>query len=336
MPPNNMTHESCFGKPVQRAVQLGEAVIAAKRCRFGALALLVAVLATGASDCGFANKRAVADRIRKAPERLQAVGTANAAYTVSVRVLKSTAESGLTPGAVVGARRTVPASLDYRNRLAALTVGQPPQPLQVIEHTWLYQRRLGAPGSSQRQWLRLDLAGLYPDRKRLSTSTVGGNLVGPATVVDIVRGVLTGSVKADGQETIAGAPTTRYKVNVDLDKAFKHAPTSQREAFEAVRVLGGMTGVVHPGRVWLDPSGQLRRVELRLRQHFARNVTLELTVDMQLSALGGPVAIALPPKQEVADVGDVSALAAAMQSSRDTGAAGAGAVQQPAPQGSGK
>jgi hypothetical protein len=135
---------------------------------------------------------------------------------------------------------------------------------------------------------------------------VGVNFVWQATVVDLVRGVLTGSVERDGSEDVEGVPTTRYKVNIDLEKAFGDAPDDLREAFEATRVVTGMKRLVHPGRVWLDDDGLPRRVEIRLKQERSRRDAIEVAITLDLRKLGAPIAIDLPDGEDVASAKDLA------------------------------
>lgn len=309
--------------------------------RWSALAIVACLVAT--AGCGFANKRANADRIRNAPARLVSAGGAVARFSVSAKVISSIPEVGLTEGASLGGKEALPVVFNYGERRSAVVADLPTgglRPVLVADGVQVYQRRLGTQSTSAHPWVRLNLEDLYSQRKRMAVSTVGPRLISPVTLVDLLRGTLTGSVHADGHEVIDGVPTTRYRLNVDLDKAYKHAPRQQREAFEVVRALSGFRSVVHGGRVWLDDHGVVRRAEMRLHQQLLLHVTIELAFELQLANVGRAPAVDVPARSETASISDVSSLAAAMNLGRNqqqgpgTGSAGAGAgAGRPAPSG---
>ena len=148
-------------------------------------------------------------------------------------------------------------------------------------------------------------------------------------VVDLLRGALTGSVETDGTEAVRGVATHRFRMNVDLDKAYKHEPDERRRAFEVVRELTGMKRVVHAGRVWLDDEGLPRRIEIRLREERSRRDATEVILRLELFDFAKPVAIALPKKSDVASVSDLPALGAVIDPSIIAGAAVAGVGGSP-------
>jgi hypothetical protein len=280
----------------------------------------VAMSAALFGSCGFAEKRDQADRIREAPDLLAKVGTAKTEFTVGLKVVASSANSGGISGGAVPPV-VVAGDLDYAAHRASAYLALPGQeatePVQLIDGTVLYQRRLAPVGSSpsrsQRDWRRIDLAALYNDRERYSRAAVGANFVGPTTLLDLVRGALTGSVEVDGEEEIRGVATTRYRLNVDLEKAFEDAPEELRESFAASREIGGMSRLVHPGRIWLDDDGLPRRVELRLRQERSRRDAIEVALVLDLFELGAPVTIAFPDDDEVSTVRDIASFVQASQ-----------------------
>jgi hypothetical protein len=105
---------------------------------------------------------------------------------------------------------------------------------------------------------------------------------------------------------VRGVHTTRYRMNVDLDKAFGDAPDELREAFAASREIAGMSRLVHPGRVWLDDDGLPRRVEVRLKQQRSRREAIEMTLTLELFDIGEPVSIELPAEDDTLTVKDIA------------------------------
>lgn len=297
----------------------------------------IAILATLAltSACSFADKRRTADKIRRAPDLLEQAGVATGELQLSIKIAASSQRSSGIQGARGGKipPLTIPTVIDYRARRSAtkLALAGTEQPFQLAVGTTLYQHTVSmSPGpSQQRKWRSLDLESLYEDRTRYSATAMGAQLVPPVTLIDLVRGALTGSVREDGTETIGGDRTTRYRMNVDLDKAFKRVPEERRRAFDVVREVTGMKRLVHPGRIWLDGRGLPRRVEISLREERSRRDAVELTYVLELKRAGGR--ISLPAKKEVAEVGDIAALNASIDPSIIAGASIATGGRTPAP-----
>lgn len=301
--------------------------------RARALLAFVLVVTLLASGCEFADKRRLADRIRKAPDLVDTSRTATGELQLSFKVVASSARASGVQGVKQGVEApplVIPTLLDYHGRRSAtsLRLGPGAQPFQLSDGTVLYQHAIQTSATSavrrQRTWRRLDLDELYDERTRSTATALGAPLVSPAVVVDLLRGALTGSVKADGTETVRGVATRRFRINIDLDKAYKHEPDERRRAFEVVRELTGMKRVVHAGRVWLDDKGLPRRIEVRLREERSRRDATEVILRLELFDFAKPVAIALPKKDDVASVSDLPALGAVIDPSIIAGAAIAG------------
>ena len=111
-----------------------------------------------------------------------------------------------------------------------------------------------------------------------------------------------------GTETIGKVRTTHYRMNVDLEKAFKSVPEDRRRAFDVVREVTGMGRLVHPGEIWLDAKGLPRRIVIKLKEERSRRDSVELTYRLDLGDFGTSSAVALPRKHDVSDVNDVSSL----------------------------
>jgi hypothetical protein len=287
-----------------------------RTARWCCIAPLTLLLAAG---CGFAGKKEVADRIRSAPTRLGAAAAQAVQLRVTSRPIGTLAATQTTqPGQAGAPPRTIglttQGSLDYGRRKAAISVPAPTgaEPFQILDGTSLYQRRFGG-SNTQRPWLRLDLVDLYPDRQAQEGIGVGAQLITPVMVVDILRGTLSGSVRPDGRETIGDTPTSRYRVNVDLEKAMDGATEPARRSFEAVRSLTGIKRLVQPGLVWLDDRGAIRRVQLTVKEERSRDEGVEVTLLMDLTDASAPAAITLPPPDQVSTVRDIQSLVAAVR-----------------------
>jgi hypothetical protein len=112
-----------------------------------------------------------------------------------------------------------------------------------------------------------------------------------------------------GPDQVRGEPTTRYHLDINLQKAAQEQPTPEARA--AMQSLVNLYTVpTRPVDVWLDSEGRMRRMQqtldfstVRFPPAIASQVrTLgspTLTVDYY--GFGQPVDTELPPPSQVAD-----------------------------------
>jgi hypothetical protein len=109
----------------------------------------------------------------------------------------------------------------------------------------------------------------------------------PALLLDLAGGVLTGSIEErSGAAELEGA-ASRYDVNVSLRKALRDTrrdryPEHRREEVEDLFRLLGVVGDLHPGEVWLDAEGRIRRFRIELRQEPQRKVEFRLVFSVDV------------------------------------------------------
>jgi hypothetical protein len=183
---------------------------------------------------------------------------------------------------------------------------------QVFADTNLFQAKLPEPGTkpatANRSWLKLQLRGLYGDRKRVARTSVGSNLVNPAYMLDLLRGALTGSVEKVGVEPVRATRATHFKLNISPEKAFENAPKARQEVMIACLSMMGVTSDIVSSDVWLDDDGLPVRIKVRLKQVIDRRDVIQLNVTLDLFDFGTPVDIALPKDDDTAEVDSVAAL----------------------------
>jgi hypothetical protein len=116
-----------------------------------------------------------------------------------------------------------------------------------------------------------------------------------------------------GRDVIDGTSTTHFRATYDLAKAGSGASPSTIQRFVE---LTGTSAV--PVDVWLDSAGRVRRLSLtisviKLPQGATpaaqAEIPLRVTVTLDLSAFGTPVAVTAPPAGEVAPASTVQATA---------------------------
>ncbi|MDQ1396865.1 MAG: hypothetical protein QOG64_2124 [Acidimicrobiaceae bacterium] len=157
----------------------------------------------------------------------------------------------------------------------------------------------------QRRWLSFDYGSLPKDD---STKTAGSYAINPIVVTHLAVGTLTGSMKLIGPDTIDGAHTTHYRMNVSRDKAERHLPEKQQKELDKIFRANAIGGGVFPAEAWVDDAGSLRRFTVRLRQSLSRTDRADLDVTLQLAPSATPVEVPVPDAKETAVVQDLGQL----------------------------
>lgn len=281
-----------------------------------AVVLLSVAGALVAASCGLGDKAGLEQRITSAPARYEdtvvagtitvesrlmelpaGVGAAGALGAVGVPAPVGAAPSSTTPtlppdGVPLGSL-AVGFLLDIDgSRAALLEPGAPPTgsaPKVVFDDLVLYGRRGGVPADDARPWVRLALDDLDDVAGSLDPLDGGGSnavyALHPALLADLVAGTLTGSIEP---RDALDAGLTRYDVNLSIRKALQDTrraryPERRREAFEELLRLLGVAGDLHPGEVWLDEAGSIRRFRIEFLQQPRRKVEFRMVVDVDVA-----------------------------------------------------
>lgn len=175
------------------------------------------------------------------------------------------------------------------------------EPWLLYAEEAIYTRRTGRDAASARPWAVLDFASIdIPDRE--INPTLGFPALGPVFIVELLTGVLTGSISEEGTEEVGGVSTTRFEANCDREKATDDASDDELETFERIYRSMGLDSIVSPCRVWLDGEGVPRRVEVTFEQVVNRRNIFELVVTLELSEYGGAARVDLPGDDDIARV----------------------------------
>ena len=177
----------------------------------------------------------------------------------------------------------------------------------------MYARRKQNGPADTRPWVRLELDRLDTiDKPRLEALLQAQNpgvltVVSPQFALDLLRGVLTGSVKAkklpDGGKTIE-FNTSISKANREL----KHSEDFRDDRKTLLRSLA-ITGDIFGGVARLRPDGSLQRLRLEIKEQPDKRTKLSIRVDLNMD--DGPkdaVSLALPKRDRTIRVGSLAAL----------------------------
>lgn len=280
--------------------------------------------------CGLGDKSQLEERITSAPARYEGT-VVSGTITVESRLMKVppgiSALGALGAPAVPGAPGAPAAPpefpregvslgvlgvgfvLDLASSRAALRDAEAAPPATeakvVFEDLVLHGRRGGVPPDDARPWVRLDLDDLDDTAGALDPLDGGGaNAVyalHPALLVDLVAGTLTGSIEKREDDALE-AGSSRYDVNVSIRKALQDTrrsryPEQRRESVEEVLRLLGVVGDLHPGEVWLDAEGRIRRFRIEFLQEPRRKIEFRMIVSVEVapSATAEPADPFRPP-----------------------------------------
>ena len=277
------------------------------RARAPRRGVLAATLALTAAGCSLGEKQAQSERITGSVERVAEAGTVSgqARWTFAIKEIPPGAVGDIATFGRRLAPVEVPFVADFRRDRARLGPAGPLDALYAGDA--VYVRRVGtASGLSSREWSRLDFRDL-DDADTPGVQAVADNigaptatLLHPVHLMELVTGVLTGSVKRLGEDTVAGVRTTHYKANISLDKADGELDLEEeeRDARRAALQSLAVKGDVLPAEVWIDDEGRLRRLQVRFTQRPARRATLYFTALLELAAVGEGEVAAIPTRRQ--------------------------------------
>lgn len=304
------------------------------RRRMPAVVALVALSAGALAGCGLGEKAALEERITSAPARYDGTSIAGT-VTVDSRLMavpEGAAGGGGggiggfgAPAADAADQPQLPddgVSFATATRAFVADTGTSRGGLVtddgridvVFDDLAQFGRRAGVPDDDARPWVRLDLEDIDDGAGEIQPFDGRGadavTAVNPAFLLDLAAGTLTGSIEEVGAETLGDVDTTHYEVNIALDKAFDDVrrdryPEDRRETVDRLFELLGVDGDVHPGDVWLDAEGNLRRLSVALVQRPAQRVEFALVITLDITGIGVPFELVPPTPDEVLTVDSV-------------------------------
>ncbi len=141
---------------------------------------------------------------------------------------------------------------------------------------------------------------------RVSSDEAGvGDQVGTGPDLSAFLGYLNGAqdVERIGTENIAGASSTHYKGDVDLEQAFAHTHTQANDAEDATEHLTGQLGEIDVSfDVWIDDAGTMRRMAFAFDPQEGDG-SFRARVDVR--KVGAKLDVQVPTEQEVVDLQDL-------------------------------
>ena len=186
-------------------------------------------------------------------------------------------------------------------------------PVSVTQGRVVYAKRKTNGPADTRPWVRLEMKRLddvsVPDLNSLMANQNPGLLaiVTPQFALDLLRGVLTGSVK----QTVTADGERHLRFNVSIAKSQRELKQSKEVRKDRKRLLKaiGITGDIFGGSGTLRPDGSLSTLRLHLAEKPNKRTKVALRVDLTMdSAAKDTFAVARPARVTTIRIASLAAL----------------------------
>ena len=234
--------------------------------------IFFAVILLGVTACG-SSPTGVKEDEKKAERTPTAVETVRLAYETTARA-ESSRVSTRTIISGLPQQQGMPRSFtmtgegfgDLEGKNAQMVIEMPMFGEMEVRYvgSTMYQKMpeaftAGMP--SGKAWIEVDYEKMMQEEYGASLSGMQEGAQGaPSDQLSYLRGV-SDSVEELGTEEVRGAPTTRYRAEIDLDKAAPQEPEARR-TYE--KMTEGLRAEEIPTEVWIDEEGRVRRYEMTM------------------------------------------------------------------------
>jgi len=266
------------------------------------LLVLLTLLGVVASGCTLGPRETWAEAMRSASDKAVAMGGSSVQITVSMKVIETTIR--VVPSPLFTSMSGV---VDYKNRQsklyakgAATTKGSTVYFDDLV--TYL-PRSAGsiADHNPKLHWARYDFKNKpKPDIIDSNDRLISlGYAIPPSLAVELLKGVLAGSLKQVGTAQVNGETTTEYSGKLAPDAMTRDLRNQGRlDGITRMFKIIGSAQDIFPVRVWMDSQGLARRIEFVLKQQEDVVDSFRTTVDYTFSKYGPPPAITLPNRSD--------------------------------------
>jgi hypothetical protein len=253
-----------------------------------AIALFTLVLL--APGCSLGPRQDWGDQIHDGAKVARRAGTARVRQSVALKVIETNIRE--VPDPLYIAADGV---ANFRQRRAKIAVTLPAKgkgkAFAFDDMVVFFPRSASSIGKGGRHWARFDFerkptVDIDTNDRRLA---IGVAVVSPTLAVDLLEGILTGSIRNRGTENLRGAPATRYHASISQDAAVREIRDEERRTgilrlFETI----GVREDVFPVDVWMAADGKVRALRFILRQQKDVVNAFRLTLRWDFSAYGIP------------------------------------------------
>jgi hypothetical protein len=252
------------------------------------------------SGCSLGPRETWAESMRTANETAAKVGGAHVHMSVQLKVIETTIREVPDP-----LFSSLDGIVDFKNRTAKLAVkrvGAKSSTAYFRDVLIALPRSASAIATSHagKHWSRFDFRRKpKPDIDGNDRYVSLGFAITPSLATDLLQGVLAGSIKQMGRETIGGTSTTKYFTRLAPDAAVRELRNERRREgilrmFETI----GVKQDIFPVYVWMDEQGFARRIRYVLQQETDLVNKFRTTVQYDFSRFAAVPAIRLPERSD--------------------------------------
>jgi hypothetical protein len=261
------------------------------------LILVLLCLVTLASACSLGPREDWAKAMRNAHKLAASDGGAHVRQSVTVKAIETNIRQ--EPQALIARSDGV---VDFAHNRADLKGTSGRKTDLVYDDLVAYGTRApGTPGEKQKPWARFDYGrepstDIDDNDRRMA---VGAALISPAIALEVLEGVLTGSIKEVGTGMKAGVETTHYTARLAPDAAIIEIRDEDRkEGVERMFQTLAVTADDFITDVWIDAQDRVRGLRFNLIQQKDRVNRFKTTVSWEFSDYAPVAPIEPPPGDE--------------------------------------
>lgn len=259
--------------------------------------LALCVMGLVASACSLGPREEWVELIRGGLDVAEVSGTAKVRQTVSYEAIETNVRE-LAPPLIAEASGVA----IFDDKLAHLREDAKRKAQVIYDDLVVYlSRSKSSIGKSGKTWARLDYVAEPSDDidandRRLS---VGAPLISPVLAVEMLEGVLTGSIEEEGAEEKGGVATTRYTARLAPDAAvIEIRDEDRKEGVERMLSNLGIQQDDFPVEVWVDDESRIRGIHFEMRQQKDRVNAFALDISWEFTDYGTKADVELPPADE--------------------------------------
>ncbi len=184
--------------------------------------------------------------------------------------------------------------------------------VELVDGTTVYMKLPGALTSKipgiVKPWIKVDLAELASQAGVPGLSSLMGNPTSsnPGQMLQYLR-ALSGNVTKVGSARVGPFQTTQYHGTIDLDRVANVVPQAERaSARGAINALEKLTQLKSlPVDVWVDGHNLVRRLRLTVSEKLPTGQPVSSLYDITIPEYGPQTPPALPPADQVSDLGSL-------------------------------
>jgi hypothetical protein len=266
------------------------------------LLVVLALVGIVASGCSLGPREEWAKTMRDAGETAMKAGAAKVHVTVTMKVIKTVIRQVPTP--LFTSMDGIVNFKDRTNEVFAKGLATPKGSNVYFDDLVTYVPRSAgsiADHDAKLHWARYDFKNKPTPDKIDATDKYAalGYAIAPTLAVELLQGVLAGSLKTVDTATMDGENVTEYSGKLAPDAATRDLRSQPRvDGITRMFKIIGQTQDLFAFRVWMDEKGLAKRIQFILKQQEDIVDQFRTTVDYTFTDFGPATAIAVPARSD--------------------------------------